>query len=143
MKKVKEFFMNKKVFGLTISIVILFIGLGVLFFAFADDSKSKLELSLKEMGKDYYENYYYEMSGKNNDERANTVKNYKELGIKISLDNLERYNSSKKEEVEEFINPKTKEKCDTENTMVTIYPRGEFGRKDYDIKINLVCGFDK
>lgn len=143
MKKVKEFFMNKKVFGLTISIVILFIGLGVLFFTFADDSKSKLELSLKEMGKDYYENYYYEMSGKSDDERANTVKNYKELGIKVSLDNLKRYNSSKKEEVEEFINPKTKEKCDTENTMVTIYPRGEFGRKDYDIKINLVCGFDK
>lgn len=140
MKKIKEFFMNKKVLGLII-VVIIVISLIVLGLNNTGSAKNKIEASLREMGTDFYENFYYENSGENANDRINAVKVFKEIGIKVSLDNLQRYNMSKKVEIKEFINPKTKEKCDIEKTRVIIYPKEEFGKKDYDLKVEVVCGF--
>ena len=44
-----------------------------------------------------------------------------------------------KEKIDSFINKKTKEPCDAENSRVIIYPKSPYGPTDYEIKVELVC----
>ena len=39
-------------------------------------------------------------------------------------------------------NSKTNQECDKTNSMVIIYPKEPYGKKDYRIDTNLVCGFE-
>ena len=38
------------------------------------------------MGKDFYENFYYEQVGSTDEERADFLSKYESIGIKINLD---------------------------------------------------------
>lgn len=108
-----------------------------------DNAKNNLEDTLISMGRDFYENYYYDKTGKNDDERKDFLKKFEKQGIKINLDNLGRYDSStNKEKLKEFVNPTTEESCNYQNTKAIIYPKGNFGKTDYDIEVILDCGFD-
>lgn len=145
MEKLKKFFKNKKNLGLVIGgmILVIIIILGITL-GTKKNSQINIEKTLKEMGTDFYENFYYENSGENDNDRVNAVKIYKETGIKVSLKSLQQYISSKNnKKSEEFINLKLEDKCDIENTIVIIYPKGDFEKKDYDIKVEMVCGFVK
>ena len=94
------------------------------------------------MGKDFYENFYYEQVGSTNEERANFLSKYESIGIKINLDNLSRYDNNKNaDKLNEFVNKKTNKSCDKVNTKVTIYPKKPYNKTSYKIETQLDCGF--
>ena len=61
----------------------------------------------------------------------------------MSLDNLARYKKDESEEIiKKFVNSKTNHEWDKTNSMVIIYPKEPYGKKNYRIDTNLVCGFE-
>lgn len=98
--------------------------------------EKKLRKDLEEMGADFYENYYYETNGDNDEERKEFVKKYREMGIKIDLDNLSKSDSDiVKENKDEF----KKYDCDKTDTKIIIYPKEPYGKEDYKIEVELQC----
>lgn len=92
-----------------IIIVALAVVLGMLFMN-KNNNQKELEKSLEEMGRDFYENFYYDQIGGSADERTSLLSKFTTVGIKIDLDNLGRYNNGEyKEKISEFKNKKTKE----------------------------------
>lgn len=115
-----------------------------LFMIKKDNQEEELTTILKELGSEFYEEFYYDKVGNNLEERKNFLEKYKDIGIKINLDNLSRYNSEKnKEKIEQFVNKKTNQECDKENTMVIIYPNDPYEKDSYKEEIKLICGFEK
>lgn len=126
-----------------IIIVALAVVLGMLFMN-KNNNQKELEKSLEEMGRDFYENFYYDQIGGSADERTSLLSKFTTVGIKIDLDNLGRYNNGEyKEKISEFKNKKTKEKCSKTDTKVVVYPKSPFGKTDYKMEIELECGFEK
>lgn len=115
-----------------------------LFIIKKDNQEEELTTILKELGSEFYEEFYYDKVGNNLGERKNFLEKYKDIGIKINLDNLSRYNSEKnKEKIEQFVNKKTNQECDKESTMVIIYPNEPYEKSSYNEEIKLICGFEK
>lgn len=115
-----------------------------LFIIKKDNQKEELTTILKELGSEFYEEFYYDKVGNNLEERKNFLEKYKDIGIKINLDNLSRYNTEQnKEKIEQFVNKKTNQECDKESTMVIIYPNEPYEKNSYTEEIKLICGFEK
>ncbi len=143
--KVKE---NKKIF-IIVGIVLL-VGLATWITASTishskkTDQKEDLNVVLKKLGTSFYEDFYYTNIGSSDEERATKLARYETIGIKVDLDNLSRYNTENvKEEIDKFVNEKTNEKCDKNNTKVIIYPKSPYGKTDYEIETKIECGFEK
>lgn len=131
---------------LIIGITLIIVGIGA--FAFLklgiSDNKGQIESSLSNMGKDFYENFYYEQVGKSSEERTNLLKKFTTIGIKIDLENLERFDNGKyKKNIKTFVNKKTNKVCSKTNTKVVVYPKSPYGKTDYKIDTMLDCGFEK
>lgn len=127
--------------GMVVVIAIIIIAIVLLT---SNSKEQTLKKYMEEMGVSFYEDLYYEQIGKNDEERAKFLKNYTDLGIKINLDGLSRYKTEEnKEKLEAFVNPKTNEECNKQNSKVVIYPKDPFGKKDYRIEVILECGFEK
>ena len=125
-ERIKE---NKKV--LLIGLGVLVVVAVVVFLIFKNPSKDKvsekdkLTSELEKMGRDYYENYYYVSAANSSDlnDKKDYLKNFTSVGLKINLENLQRYNNTLKEKNETvFKNTKENKDCDLEKSMVTIYP---------------------
>ena len=139
-EKLKGFFQNKKTIGIIIGCIVIVILIVLAIFAFKNFNKVNLDKSLINMGKDFYENFYYNQIGKDDAEKKEFLQKYESIGIKVSLDNLERYDSGKnKEEVAKFKNEKTGKECDKTNTMVVIYPQDPYEKTSYRIESILSC----
>lgn len=141
--KMKE---NKKRTAIIGVAAFVILALGVISVTFAfNNQEAILKDYLKDMGKEFYENLYYDqVEQKNETKKKEFLAKFSEIGIKISLDSLSRYNADKnKEKLDAFVNKKTNEHCDTENTKVIIYPQEPYGKSDYRMDVNLVCGFEK
>lgn len=107
-------------------------------------NESKLESSLTDMGRDFYENFYYKQVGKSAEERTDLLSKFTTIGIKIDLENLGRYENGKyAKDIKEFVNNKTNKKCNKTNTKVVIYPKSPYGKTDYTVEAQLDCGFKK
>ena len=88
-------------------------------------------------------NPQYKQIGDTKDAKAEFLAKFKDIGIKVNLDNLIRHNTEESDELKkEFVNSKTNEACDTNNTKVVIYPKDPYGEKDYKIEVILECGFE-
>jgi len=108
------------------------------------DNKKDLETSLNNMGQTFYENFYYEQIGTSADERTSLLSKFTTVGIKIDLENLEKYNNGEfSDEIAKFENSLTEEKCNKTNTKVIIYPQSPYGKTDYKISTELDCGFEE
>ena len=97
------------------------------------------------MGKEFYTEFYYDeiSKGKTSDELAEFLSGFQDVGIKVNLDNLSRYNdNANEEEIAKFKNEKD-EACDKTNTRAVIYPKSPYGKNDFTIKAELDCGFEK
>lgn len=139
-EKLKGFFQNKKTIGIIIGCIVIIALIVLAIFAFKNFNKVNLDKSLINMGKDFYENFYYNQIGKDDAEKKEFLQKYESIGIKVSLDNLERYDSGKnKEEVAKFKNEKTGKECDKTNTMVVIYPQDPYEKTSYRIESILSC----
>lgn len=137
---------KKIIIGVVVFIAIILIGLicALVVVGGSKNNEKKLETSIVEMGREFYENFYYEQIGSSSDERNSLLSKFTDIGIKVDLDNLGRYkNGEFKEKISEFKNEKTDEKCNSTNTKVIIYPKSPYGKTDYTIKAELDCGFEK
>lgn len=143
MEKVRK--LNKKAIIALCACVVAVVLIIVLVFALNKPSnKKKLENSLTEMGRSFYENFYYEQVGTSADERSTLLSKFTDIGIKVDLDNLNRYNDGEfKEEIKKFKNNKKNEDCNKTNTKVIIYPKSPYGKTDYTVKAELDCGFEE
>ncbi len=135
---------TRVIIGIVVAVLLILIA----FFVFANfnkgNNKKELETSLTEMGRDFYEDFYYDQVGTSAEERTSLLSNFSTVGIKVDLDNLGRYKNGKfKDEISKFINKKTNEKCSKTNTKVIIYPKSPYGKTDYKVEVELDCGFDK
>lgn len=131
-----------------IALVLIVIIFAVVFF-FAKGSKPNLETqlnkSLENMGKDFYTNFYYvEMTkNKSSEEVSEFLSKYQDIGIKVDLDNLSRYDGERyKDEVAKFKNEDGKA-CDMKSSRAIIKPKAPYGKDDYTITVELECGFAK
>jgi hypothetical protein len=136
--------LNKKVVLVAVIILIIIVAAVLLFTVFGKKSNEKdLEASLTDMGKNFYENFYYEQIGSSADERTSLLSKFTTIGIKIDLENLGRYNDGEfKDEISNFKNSLTGKACDQTNTKVVIYPKSPYGKTDYKVEAELDCGFD-
>ena len=142
-KKIKKPINNKIFYNIIgVVVIVVLIVLGLIFFVF-NDNKKQLTKELENVGKNFYENYYYDKVGKDEKERPSLLSKYSTRGIKVDLENLASSSGNKDELLNKFVNKKTKEKCNEINTKVTIYPKDPYGRKDYTIEVELDCGFKK
>ena len=104
--------------------------------------EGKLTTSLEELGRDFYENFYYNQISKDDEERSQFLEKYTDIGIKINLDNLSRFKSDETEEIKkEFVNDESKEECNLINSMVVIYPKKPYEKTSYSIDVVLECGY--
>ncbi len=138
---------KKKMIQICAIAVGLVIVLGVILFLTRGSRLSqeeKLSDSLTKMGEEFYTEFYYtEISkGKSESEVSEFLSKFQDIGIKINLDNLSRYNDGKNEdEIANFKNEDGKA-CNATNTRAVIYPKSPYGKKDYTVKVELDCGFD-
>ena len=155
MKKIGNFFKNvfnfKKEGKINTKKVICSIGIvaviiaAVLCFALGNKNNQEAVLNskLKELGVNFYEEFYYEKIGSTQEEKEEILKRFTDKGIKINLDNLIRLNNDGEEDLENlFVNKKTGSACDAANTKVIIYPKENYGKKDDEIETVLECGFE-
>lgn len=106
--------------------------------------EDQLNDSLTKMGEEFYTDFYYTEISKNKSttEVSAFLEKFSEVGIKVNLDNLSRYNDGQnKEEIAKFKN-KDDKACNTTNTKAIIYPKKPYGKNDYTIKVELDCGFE-
>ena len=142
MKNVKKFFSNKKTIAIVSVCAVIVIALG--FVVFGNSSKraqAKLEKELKALGKDFYENFYYDWVVKDNG--IESISKFETIGVKISLDNIGRYKDGNADVVKKFINKKTNKECDKTTTKAIIYPKAPYGKTDNVVEVILSCGFEE
>lgn len=140
----KKRVLSKKAIIAIVIIVLAIIAVVSVMLFIKKSNEEELNKSLEEMGKSFYENFYYEQIGNSSDERSALLSKFTTVGIKVDLDNLSRYDDGKfKDEISKFVNNQTNAKCNTTNTKVTIYPKSPYGKTDYSVKTELDCGFDK
>lgn len=102
--------------------------------------KDELTLYLEDMGKEFYEDFYYEQLGSTLKEKENFLSMYEEIGIKISLDTLSKYKGNKfKDIIDKFINKETNIACDRTTTKVIIYPTSPYEKDSYKIETEIDC----
>jgi len=144
-KVLKKIFKNKIVLIVLGVVLVIMLVLFLIFGLKKEENQSiVLSNSLKELGVEFYEDFYYKQIGKNDKERKEFLEKYKDIGIKVNLDSLSRYKTEETDKIlKEFVNKKTEEECDKTNSMVVIYPKESYGKKDYSIDAQLVCGFEE
>ncbi len=110
------------------------------------DNEKKLTKELENMGVTFYEEYFYDMikDRYKDDEKGfkEYLAEYQEQGFKVDLENLAVTNNTK-DKLDDFVNSKTKEKCDKNKTVVVIHPKEDYSKTDYTMDITLVCGFEE
>lgn len=109
------------------------------------NQEEKLTKRLETVGTEFYTEFYYDQisAGKTEEEVSEFLTRFVELGIKVDIDNLSRFNEDKYANiVEEFHNKKDNVACDIRNTKAIIYPVAPFGKTDFTVSSVLDCGFE-
>ena len=122
-------------------VLVLFIG--VICLTGCGSNEKELTGNLETLGKSFYEDFYYPSQAKSQKDVKNFVKRFEKTGIKVNLANISKTSKVDKKLVDSMVNKKTKKKCDTEKSVVTIYPKKPYGKTDYKIEVTLDCGFEK
>lgn len=138
---------QKLVIVAIIAIIVIIVSLIVTFILTSKKNESSetneivLNDLLKDLGSDFYEQFFYVQAGKNSKDRKKFVAKYKETGITTTLDNINKSISGLEDKIREFKNSVTDEECDKDKTQVKIIPKEPYDVKDYELEITLVCGF--
>ncbi len=144
--KMSDYMKNnpKKILFVGITGVVVIVAVVLAFFLLKGKNQEEvLKDYLHDMGIEFYENLYYKQVGKTDEDRKEFLTKFTDIGIKINLDSLSRYNiESNQEKISAFKNPKTNEACNKDNSKVIIYPKEPYGQKDYRVEIQLDCGFE-
>lgn len=135
--------MDKKKLGIIIGAVLVVIGIVIGFVVMNKSNEPQLTSNLEQLGKNFYEDYYYTSQEKSQKDVKEFVKRFENTGIKVNLENISKLSKIDKKLVDSMVNNKTNKKCDEKKSVVTIYPKKPYGKTDYKIEVKLECGFDK
>ena len=140
MIKIKEFInKNRQKILLINGSLIIFLLIITIIINVSFGNKKTLEKELIRIGKEFYEQNYYPLLSTDETNREEFLKNLEKTGLNFNLEFLK--NNVK--DVPKFVNSKTNEECDNTKTYILITPKANYGKTDYDIKVELVCGFNK
>lgn len=132
---------GKKI-GIIVGAVVAIVAIVVVaLLVFGKSKDEKLAATLEEMGRDWYENFYYD--GFEEKKRADILSRFKDIGIKVDIDNLSRYNTEVNSEKLKDFKMDEEGGCDKTETKVIIKPQDPYGKSDYNIETKLVCGDKK
>lgn len=134
--------MTKKRIIIICAIVLVVLVSGVIIFFVTRPSKKTLEAKLENVGKLFYTDYYKNQEKVQKDV-IDFAKGFEKSGIQIDLENLSKMDTKYKEIIDTLVNPSTNKKCDSKKSYIKIIPKKPYGESDYDIKVNLECGFKK
>lgn len=142
--------MNKKnIIIICVSVVIIAVAVVILCFCLGNkkdskkDNKAELTANLEKLGKSFYEDFYYVRNEEAQENMVEFIKGFEKTGISVDLENISKVSTVDKELVDSMVNSKTKKKCDVKKSKVTFFPKAPYGKTDYDIKVELSCGFDE
>ena len=99
-----------------------------------DNQEERLKNKLGVLGATYYQKVY--LPTVNN---VDELGSYTEGGMKVGLSEL--ISAIYYEDPKEFVNNQTKKQCNYNETYVIIYPQNPYTEDDYEMKVNLECGF--
>lgn len=131
----KNFILNdKKILLVTTGVIAILIVIIIFINIYKEKSVSPTTISqnLETIGQDFYENHYYSDM---DDEQKKLLTEFKDQGIVIDLTNLEVITTLN----EELKNNLIKNECNFDETKIVIYPKEPYGKKDYNLKIELSC----
>lgn len=117
---------------IVIVVALIIIGLSINSYKEKKSSPTTISQNLETVGQDFYENYYYSDM---DDEQKTLLAEFKDQGIVINITNLETITSLN----ENLKNNLIKKECDFDETKIVIYPEEPYGKKDYNLKIELSC----
>ena len=92
--------------------------------------ENKKENEMKNLGKSFYEEVYYKQLVDSDIELKEFLSRYKENGIKFDLKTLVNYNDENKEVFD---------KCNLDDSKVTIYPNEPYKQDSYKMELTLSC----
>jgi len=128
---------RKKLF-LIASVAVVVIAVGVAaFLTLTNNKEEKLTNSLTKIGRDWYENFYYD--GFEESKRADILSRFKDSGIKVDLDNLSKYNTEANSELIKEFKLNQEDGCNSSETKIVVKPKEPYGKTDYDIEAVLSC----
>lgn len=146
MKKVKEFIKDKKKIVIPCLVILILVLVAVIIGiviakATPKSNEKELNKTLEKIGRDFYENYWYDSL---REEEKEVLERLSITGFHVNLDNLGRYNNKLNEEtIKSFVNSETEEACNPEKTKIIIYPNAPYSKTDYTIETVLDCGFNE
>ena len=125
----------------TIGVIVSAIMVGLsIFVTVYFNPKAIAERKLEELVRDYYENYYYDKFIETAAEEKleeNFIK-FSQSGFSpVLLRQLLLYNNRKNSGFEKYFTGDYE--CDKNKTNAKIYPVEPYGKKDYEVKLELVC----
>lgn len=132
-KKLPKLIKKNKIVSI-ICLAVIVVLIIILVLVLHPSKEDKLNSYLNTMGKDFYENFYYKQLSSNGNDASTFLSKYSSIGIKVDLDNLNRYTDKNKEMIDEFTG------CDKNKTKVIFYPEDPYGKTDYKIETELSCG---
>ena len=93
-------------------------------------NESKKENEMKNLGKAFYEEVYYKQLVESDIEVKDFLSRFKENGIKFDLKTLVGYKDDNKELFD---------KCNLDDSKVTIYPSDPYKQDSYKMELTLSC----
>lgn len=133
----RDFKSKKKLFIIAGAAVVAIAAGVIIALSLGGNKEEKLSNSLIKMGRDWYENFYYD--GFEESKRADILSRFKDIGIKVDLDNLSRYNTEVNSEIIKEFKPGEEDGCNATETKIVIKPKDPYGKTDYDIEAVLSC----
>jgi hypothetical protein len=122
---------DKKNLMVLVGIVALAIVIVVSIIIFGKISnESKKENEMKNLGKAFYEEVYYKQLVESDIEVKDFLSRFKENGIKFDLKTLVGYKDDNKELFD---------KCNLDDSKVTIYPSDPYKQDSYKMELTLSC----
>lgn len=140
-KELKSFLTKNKKYLIISGVLLLVVAAVIICILCMNNNKNSLENKLKDLGKDFYENFYYDLVVK--EHGVDQISKYSNIGIKVSLNTLGKFKKENEEKMNDFVNSKTKESCNKDETKVVIYPTDPYGKTDYKLEVILDCGFEE
>lgn len=132
MKKLLENKKNLGIIAIVSAAIIIIIFMSIFIYNNSKTkSKTTVEDTLVSLGKDFYENTYYDLL----EDKKLVLSAFVDSGLNINLTNLDATINFDDEVMKTFKN----KNCDFEKTKVLIYPKDPFGKTDYTIKVELKC----
>lgn len=135
---------RKPVIAICLLIIFLMI-LGFLSYIFFYNMKNppvnrdEFSDQLNTMGKDIYEEYYYEITkvDKTEAETKDFLSKFNTIGLQFNLVELSKYKDEYKDQIANFLN--SNKSCSREGTKVIIYPKEPYSKTDYIIETKVDC----